>query len=247
MEERRTRLQKAALVALAAMAVTFGILLAVSRTQEGVLFEGTLLQVEEQPDGMVCSGSVLGDTVAITVTREEGAVTVEYDIGDWLHDVCRVEYPLEPIQTAHGPVDGIRILKNGEVLFQGGYDPEEEYGLYGQDGAWDPFQAVSVEVYAGAGGAWVNYETTSSSILSFAMGPALAARGSWGLYLVMLFLSVLVALSAAFPRTVFHLRHCCEVQDPEPTDFYRMRQRIGWVVWPVLLSFGYIWALRAIP
>lgn len=81
----------------------------------------------------------------------------------------------------------------------------------------------------------------------FASGPELTTRGSWMLYFVMVFFSGLLALDAAFPLTLFRLRYCCDVRDPEPSDFYLITQRIGWVVCFVLILFGYIWALRSLP
>ena len=83
--------------------------------------------------------------------------------------------------------------------------------------------------------------------MTFANGPELTARGSWMLYFVMVFASILVALDAAFPLTMFRLNHMCDVRDPEPSDFYLAMQRIGWVLWPILILIGYIWALRFLP
>ena len=56
----------------------------------------------------------------------------------------------------------------------------------------------------------------------------------------MLFSSALVALDAAFPRALFYIQHCCDVRDPEPSDFYLAMQRLGWVVYPVLILIGYL-------
>ena len=52
-------------------------------------------------------------------------------------------------------------------------------------------------------------------------------------------ISALVALDAAFPRVLFYMQHCCDVRDPEPSDFYLAMQRLGWVVYPVLIFIGY--------
>ena len=63
----------------------------------------------------------------------------------------------------------------------------------------------------------------------------------------MLVCTLFVALDVAFPMSVFYLQHCCDVWDPEPTDFYLACQRVGWVILPLLLLGGYCYALRVIP
>ena len=83
--------------------------------------------------------------------------------------------------------------------------------------------------------------------LRFALGPELESRGSWGMYVFMLVCTVFAALDAAFPMTMFYLQHCCDVRDPEPSDFYLACQKAGWVVFPLLLLGGYCYALRVIP
>lgn len=93
----------------------------------------------------------------------------------------------------------------------------------------------------------IHWRWTRGMSCTLASGPELTTRGSWMLYFVMVFFSGLLALDAAFPLTLFRLRYCCDVRDPEPSDFYLITQRIGWVVCFVLILFGYIWALRSLP
>lgn len=83
--------------------------------------------------------------------------------------------------------------------------------------------------------------------MRFAQGPELTARGSWALYALMVFLTLLAMLAVAFPMTLFYWQHCCDVRDPEPSDFYLETMKIGWMLYPVLLLIGYIWALRQFP
>lgn len=246
MDEERTQFQKVILMILAAMIVLFGVLTGVSRAHKGVLFEETLLKVSAAAEQAVYSGEAHGDPVTITVTPGSGSkTTVEFVIGDRFHDICTVEYPLENIRTSRGDtVPGIRVLKNGAVLFEGGYDQNEEYGWYDQDGIRTPMFHIGAVV---GNDPWSGYETTAVSVMRFAQGPELTARGSWLLYFLMVFLTLLLALAMAFPMTLFYIQHACDVRDPEPSDFYLATMKISWVVYPCLLLFGYIWALRQFP
>lgn len=247
--EERTRLQKIILLLLAAMAVLFGVLTGVSRAHRGVLFEETLLDVAASPEQTVYSGKAHGDQVTITVTPAGGSVTtVEFVIGDWLHDLYSVEYPLAELQTEYGGiVPGIRILKNGGVLFEGGYDAAGHGVWYDRNGQWAPEVGAVTVVTGGVVSPWYGYETWRSDVMRFAQGPELTSRGSWLLYGLMVFLTLLLALDVAFPRTLFYLQHCCDVRDPEPSDFYLATQKVAWAVYPVLLLGGYLWALRQFP
>lgn len=249
MEEERTKFQKIVLLILAAMAVLFAVLTAVSRSQKGAYFEETLLR-PSYPAGNVTvyAGKAHGTPVEITVTRESGTrAAVEFLIEGVLDDVCVVDYPLAPIRTEDGyTADGIRITKNGALLFEGGYSPEDTYGWYTPEGAHDMDSFITVRA-GSTSNPWNGFEVDKNAALRFALGPELESRGSWGMYFLLLFLTLLAALDAAFPMSLFYLQHCCDVRDPEPSDFYLACQKIGWAVYPLLLLGGYCCALRMIP
>lgn len=252
--EERTRLQKIVLLSLAVMAVVFGILMAVSKLHPGVLMDEAILSPTETADGVTYTGKLHGEQVSISVRTESDTVTVitcETESGG--SDVYRMEYPLDPIPVQdqlgrEQMVDGIRITKNGDVLFTGGYDREitpNEAGWYDADGQWD--RDVYIATFTGSDAGTGALELEKQDVMRFADDPELTARGSWLYYFLILFFSLIVALDAAFPLALFYWRHMCDVRDPEPSDFYLIVQRIGWVVYPILILIGYIWALRYLP
>ena len=128
MDEKRTRLQKILLVLLAAIIVLFAVLTGVSRAHKGVLFQESLLQKSESGGQTTYAGKLNGERVTIAVRPEEDATTTVEYTSDTVHDIYQMEYPLAPIPTERGMVDGIRILKNGTVLFEGAYDMDASYG-----------------------------------------------------------------------------------------------------------------------
>ena len=251
--EKRSVLQKAVLISVAAMAVAFAILTFVFHRLEGVKFEEGFLRVSAQADDPAVTaytGKLRGEQVEITVNRAAGENLTEvvFQIGDRIRDVCTLETGLPPIQADQlGPVEHIRITRNGQLLFEGGYDPEHDMGWYDLDGNWDPL-AMSVSYASTVGDDyWEHYETDGGTILSFARGPQLVSRGSWALYFAMLLFSALLALDAAYPLVLFHWQHMCDVKDPEPSDFYLGMQRAGWCIYPILLLIGYNIALWVLP
>lgn len=248
MDGERTRFQKIILLILAAMALLFAVLTAVSRAQKGAYFEEVLLRPSSTAENVtVYTGKAHGDPVTVTVTRESGTrATVEFSIQGVLDDVFVVDYPLEPVHTEYGhTVDGVRITKNGKLLFEGGYGPGDTFGWYRSDGAHDMEGFVTVRF--GTADPWNGFELDRGDAMRFALGPELESRGSWAFYFLMLVLTLFAALGVAFPMSLFYLQHCCDVRDPEPSDFYLACQKVGWVVFPLLLLWGYCYALRVIP
>lgn len=241
-----TRFQKIMLAVLAGMLVLFGVLMAVFRTHPGVLFEESLLKITEEDGQTVYSGRAHGDPVSIAVSWPTNFETdVEFTIGDRFHDVCQVFYPTEAIETERGyAVNGVRVTKNGALLFEGGYDPESEFGWYGKDGAWDPAANISMRAYAG-GDPWYGYETTAAEAVRFALGPETSAHGDPALFGMAVFLSVFAAVQILFWRTLFRWRHWA-ARDPEPSESYQYFEQIGWVIVTAVIAVVYVIALSEI-
>ena len=250
--EKRSALQKAVLISVAAMAVAFAILTFAFHRIKGAEFVGGLLRVSAQADdpaAVVYTGKVQGERVKITVTdcSDEQRTEVVVQVGDRVHDVCTLESSLPPIQTEEmGPIEYLRITRNDQLLFEGGYTAEHEMGWCDLEGNWDPFSGLEATFRTSGENYWDSYKTSAGTILAFARGPELTSRGSWMLYFTML-LSGLLALDAAYPLALFRCQHMCDVKDPEPSDFYLEMQRAGWCIYPILLLIGYNIALWVLP
>lgn len=240
-----TRLQKILLFALAGMLVFFGVLMAVFRARPGVLFEESLLKITEESGRTVYSGKAHGTPVSIIVTWPANFETdVEFTIGTDIHDVCQVFYPTQPVETEAGyTVNGIRITKNGETLFEGGYDLDtESFGWYKANGEWIFWPPAGIQVSGSGAGPWRYYETTAGSVVRFAFGPETAARGDPALFALAVFLTALSAAQIVFHRQLFRWRHWA-ARDPAPSEGYLSLERTGWVVLLCLTAGFYIAAM----
>ena len=182
--EKRSALQKAVLISVAAMAVAFAILTFAFHRIKGAEFEGGLLRVSAQADdpaAVVYTGKVQGERVKITVTDcpDEQRTEVVFQIGDRVRDECAVETGLPPIQAEQlGPVEHIRITRNGQLLFEGGYTAEHDMGWYDLEGNWAPFSSLEATFRTSGENYWDSYKTSAGTILAFARGPERTARGS---------------------------------------------------------------------
>ena len=97
------------------------------------------------------------------------------------------------------------------------------------------------------GGLSAPEELPRGNVMYFLNGPDVVHRGSIGLYLLMVLMTLLLMLDVAYPLVLFRLEHCCDVRDPEPSDFYLAMQKVVWVIYPFLLLAGYIFALTILP
>ena len=241
-----TGFQKIMLAVLAGMLVLSGGLMAVFRTHPGVLFEEGLLKVTEQDGQIIYSGKAHGEPVRIAVSCPGNFEwDVEFAVGDRIHDVCRAVYPTEQIQTERGEsVGGLLVTKNGETLFEGGYDPEDEFGWYGKNGEWTPPAGLGFRGYVNSD-PWYGYETTAAGVVRFAFGPETSAHGDPALFGMAVFLTALLALEIVFHKTLFRWRHWA-ARDPEPSEGWLVLERAGWVVAAAVIAVVYIAALTEI-
>ena len=247
MDMERSTYQKVLLCLLAAMAVLFAVLTAVSRTHEGVAFRDELLTIGEEGSQTVYSGTLYGDSITIICREENGTKLVDFDAPGHYTAHCRVEFPEGTITTEYGDaVPRIRILRNDEVLFSGGYDPtaDDHLRYFSEDGTFTIEPSISI--YTSGGDPWYHFELSVYDIMCFAMGPETSVRGSWAGYFIALLLTVIGALLTAFPETVFYLSHCLSVQDPEPTDFFYFTHKLGSILFAAIVLFLYCNGVLAI-
>jgi len=238
-----TRYQKLLLALLAAMLAFFGVLMAIFRTHPKVLFDEGLLKIQEQEGQTVYSGRVHGTPVTITVSYPTNFLSVaDFTIGTEIHDVCEVEYPLAPIKTSYGgTVGGIRVTKNGAVVFQGGYDPEGPFDgavFYDEDGNLDP--PLGIRFYSTGGDPWYGYETTAAEAVRFALGAeADAAHGDPDLFTVAVIGTIVTAVEIIFHKQLFRWQHRW-ARDPEPTEAYLTLERVASAVAVGIIAILYI-------
>lgn len=243
-----TRFQKIMLAVTAGMFVFFGLLMIIFRMNPGVLFEDSLLKITVYEYQTIYTGKTYNTPVTIIVTRDPRKVpltTVDFTIGTMIHDVCQVEYPLDQIQTEFGyPVNGIRVTKNGSVLFEGGYDPDNEIGQFDADGKWAPFPFIHIWGQT-PGDPWYDYEITAAEAVRFALGPETAAHGQPEVFGLAVFLSVLLVLDIFLYKELFRWKHRW-AKNPEPTQEALSFMRGGWVLLAAIIGIAYIVSLTQI-
>lgn len=67
----------------------------------------------------------------------------------------------------------------------------------------------------------------------------LSARGDPALFGMAVFLTALLALKVVFHKTLFRWRHWA-ARNPEPTEEYLALERVGWVVFAIVIAVVYV-------
>lgn len=251
--EQRSRLQNIWLIGLAVITAAALVGLNIVRSHDGVLFHDALLEVQGTVENGSYSGEAHGEAVSITVSRHsETKIGLEFYISNVVHENWLVEYPLEMVRTEHGLVPGLRVSRDGEVVFTGACNPEDRsdvlgHVLYNESGEWDPQVDLFFHTEYSDGGYWDYYETGISTVLDFAFGPPVESRGDSTLFLYGLLMAIIAAVQVAFPNALFQWNHCWYVKDPEPTEFYFGMVWLSVGILTVAALIFYIMALRTIP
>ena len=245
--EERTKLQKIILVILAVMALVAGGLLVCNRTTPGLQFRGEFLKRSVVNEITVYSGKCKGTELYISVTPLEDGAAVDftaengwergYVVSGWNSGMGKS--PAEPVLVTDR--DGAELFRG--FLWSNDYLMDEHGDI---DLTHSGFSVSITSTKQEEEGTWTDYEPSMLRIVKLAMAPSDVCRGSVGLYLLMLLLTVMLAVDILYPELFFQLKHCLDVRDPEPSDFYIAVQRLCWVVYPVLLMIGYYMAVAAI-
>lgn len=244
MNMERTKLQKAILIILLAMAVIFAVVTGVLRTAKGVSFEGGLLSVGREGDRTVYSGRAEGEKITLSVEPYATGYAVDFAAGNKVNHAYRVEYPGGTIAGAFGDYERICITLHGETIFEGGYNPDISAARFCDlQGTTAPSHSAHWET---GGGFWQHYQLAPYQIMEFIDGPELTCRGSWAVYALATIGSLLVGLDVAFPELFFFLKYRFSVRDPEPTDMYESVQRVAWVLLTAVLLGFYLWGVTRV-
>lgn len=244
-EEPRTLLQKLLLILLPAMAIIFTILMAVVKSQPQVKWADGLLRPSAEGTANLYTGSIHGSDVAVRVYPDGADTVVDFTIGSLRHHTGRVTWPDGMISREYGgAVPRVDIFLDDLLVFSGGCD-KDSGTLYREDGSREP--GLSIWATTSYSSYWSSYQVDAFDVLYFAMEPDIVHRGSWAVWGVTLFISLLTAVDIAFPLAFFYFRYSFSVNNPEPSDFYLSMQKVGWVVGIAVILGLYIWGVTWVP
>lgn len=242
--------QKFIIFALIILFVIFTVVYALTISQVGYGYMGTILVHSTENENDVYAGEIQGQYACFTVSSDQ-VVTFVY--GEKTYGPYTVKDDPTAIPKGKNCTRGVEIRDGNAVFFRGGYFYAEGMRfLYSEDGSSSDMGFTITSsgggiVTDGNGNIIDTMKPSAHTILSLAEGPKLTHRGSW-IYLGFgFFLSAAIILSVLFADELFRFRLAFHVQDAdmaEPTDWEVSRRGIGWGVSALLIFILYIVGLQ---
>jgi len=124
------------------------------------------------------------------------------------------------------------IDKDGNIIFEGEYRKGQHYLVdkYGK-----PLFSFDNIVLSDVGIAYdESYKVPLKNIAEFAFSEKDTIRGEFRYLLYALFLFLVTWIDYKYPLFFFKLKYWIDVEDPKPSEFYLMMQRISYVVVPMI-------------
>ena len=232
--------QKAVLVIMIVMTLTFAFAYHRSVSREGYLYHGSLLMPREENGSVVYSGSVKGKDASFTVTGD----TAEFIIGDktWGPYTVR-EVPELSAYPDDKSSRGMEIILDGEVVFSGTVlsAGDNQYLFYEKKTADEPVTE----------GPWVFVteplffdepdsgppEPSLSDAVALVSSPVLSHRGDWGFWFLGVIICAVTAFSIFFADELFRWNLSFRIREPEkaePSDWEITGRYLSWVFMPLL-------------
>lgn len=236
------RYQKAVLLILAVMAAVFSVLYPVTISRVGFVYNDKIF-VPEQADGVtVYSGRIGGEQASFTVSEDK---TVEFSCGGSYYGPYTVREAPDAVpedMRSEPDVTGVELFESGELIFRGAVDRfGDRFVLRNEDGSM-PGASISVTysdgtVYDGDGNLVDPLEPNASTVINLMRGPELTHKGSWGMWLLGMFVCIATAVSILFTDELFRWNLSFSIRNAdkaEPSEWEITTRYISWTVLPIM-------------
>jgi len=196
-------------------------------SQKGIVVHGEFLKKQNVETVSEYKGRIRGyDTRVIIERLNELNCKIRYIWAD-----VDKEYYLE-LHPSDEWLQDVVIYEGETTVFSGKYNPDKNetiFKLYQNDGM--PYVEGMIRVSV-AGEEWV--EGLDLYQVAGLYAGAEQVRGNAAFLVSGLFLLVFWLIDIWFPRFFFLMNHILSVNNPEPSDFYLVTQKISWVLIPVI-------------
>ncbi len=243
------RYQKAILLLLIVMAITFCVIYAVTSHRVGYLYHDVILVPSEEDGNTVYSGTIMGWECRFTVTADK---TVTFQCGE----KCYGPYTAKQDPTARpddmhylSSASGVEIRKGEEIIFRGAaYRSNDGLMLFEKDGG------IHIEIVS-SGGIMIDedgnvidrLEPSAWTILELMDGPELTHKGEWGAWFGAVLVSIFTAVTILFADEMFRLSLMFRVQDVDmvdPSDWEIAGRYFSWTIMAIMALIVYILGLQ---
>ncbi len=200
--------------------------------QKGILFHNEFLVQDKKDNVIEYKGKINGRDIKITVLGDimkTNSSTITYDLKDKYSYIYKVN-----ITDNFQENRDIKILENNLPKFIGKYKPTNTIiALWELNG--DP--VIELDYHDDF------LRVTNSHIAETAFKDNVIKRGNIGVLFYTIIISLILFLDIKWPLLFFQLSHSLSVEDPKPTDFYIVTQKISRVIGGISIIILLIFSL----
>ncbi len=232
------RYPKGILVLLIVMVLVFTVVYFIGFSKIGFVHLDTFLEKRSDGDDTVYAGSVDGETLTYTVTKDN-AVICRYGDKTYGPYTARKDPTAVPKDNDRGEdMVGVEIRKGEEILFRGGVliNKKDMRLFHEKTGALLADIAVSAGggITDGSAGNIIEpMEPSAYMVLRLLDGPKLIKGGNFWSWLGGMLVAAMTALVILFAEELFRFRMSFRVRDvelTEPSEWEIMSRYAGWTL-----------------
>lgn len=226
---------------LIVMVVVFAVLYALITSRVGYAYKGSILTSTTENGNTVYSGEIEEKQACFTVSPDQ---IVTFTYGDTTYGPYTVKRDMTAIPAGSNCTDGVEIRAGGSVFFRGGFlKTADGLLVFDENGKQELNTYVSTSNEGVVGGV----EPSAYHIIHLVEGPELTHKGTWSMWFLGLFLSVVVLAAILFADELFRRHVSFHVEDAElaqPTDWELSRRYLGWGLSAIMILVIFIWGLQ---
>ncbi len=240
------------LLLLLAMAILFAPIYASTIARVGFLYRDEIFIPRQEGNAIIYEGTINGSDASFTV---EGATVVFSYAGKTYAPFCITQdSSAVPTEHASNPsIVGYVITEGDALYYRGGAMKLDSGGYFLFDSEETPSHNIIVYadgIVTDADGNIIDTNKPSeSTLLTLVNEPTLKHKGTWGMYVLCVVLSVFLVFTILFADELFYMRMALRVSEPElltPSDWTIAGRYIGDTIGVIVLLVAYLQGLTVL-
>lgn len=225
-------------ILLVVLVLLFAVLYAVQSSKVGFSYYGEILVAKEKDGVTTYTGKIKGEEACFTV-YSDNSVEFRYGSRKYGPYTIREDSTAIPVDNElSSSMKGIEIDSPNGVLFRGGVT----YNVWPQQIVRENGEKLNFSTSGNVPGT-----PSVKTILTLTEDPTLTHKGHWGLWLLGVVYSAIMAFSVFFADELFYWRMSWRVRDVdmvEPSEWEIIGRYVGWTLSIIVIAAWFIWGLQ---
>lgn len=198
---------------------------------DNIFLEKKIVGLESHYIGTSPEGTI--EIIVDESEKEKGCINVIYKLPNNITRKYSVHFKKDSDNNI------IQTIKNddGDNVFEGNYRTGGTF-LYDKTGK-PLLKDIKINISIGSNDYkekyTEDYRISLINVTRFAYKEKETIRGNSGYLMIAVMLSIFIIIDIKNPLLFFELKYFLSVENPEPSELYITLQRIGWIVYPIII------------